>query len=37
VKISTIEKRLQNKAGNAQKRPWPLKDIHKFDRGLNKR
>lgn len=36
VKPTTFDRRDQNKQVNTQKQPWPLNDIHKFDRGLHK-
>jgi hypothetical protein len=36
VKTQTLDQRLQNRESNRQKEPWPLKDIHKFDKGLHK-
>jgi hypothetical protein len=33
VKPWTIDQRDQRKQANAQKRPWPLDQIHKFDNG----
>jgi hypothetical protein len=33
VKSATIDHRDQNKQNNAQKRPWSLRDVRKFDKG----
>ena len=34
VKTQTLDRQLQRREANKQKEPWPLKDIHKFDKGL---
>jgi hypothetical protein len=33
VKAETIDKRDQRRQDNRQKQPWPLSQIHKFDKG----
>jgi hypothetical protein len=32
VKPETIDKRSERREANRQKQPWPLKDVHKFDK-----
>lgn len=36
VKAEAIDKRIQRREANRQKQPWPLKEVHKFDKGLRK-
>ena len=33
VKPAKLDRLLQNREANRQKQAWPLKDIHKFDKG----
>jgi hypothetical protein len=35
MKPATLDKLDRNRQANAQKTPWPLKDIHKFHKGLH--